>query len=791
MMAPVIPQVMSCLSRQNSYIIHSHLDEGSSKGTKNGADSPQRRHSKIFGKFAEIQPASDLAQARKILTRQFSNNLSIGIDALLEQAKDTLTNPGSKKHIDDIDFEVESKEGTVGMRSPLLQKRMARQLSYEHPQLMDLLQNRNLIGQLSGNKRTISNARELSRISSGENLAGFSDEEVLEPKLSITKHQARFQPKTNLNPIIEEQSKELAEYVSKPLQLNLKDIDEIIDEKVEEPAADTEIISELKFLEKEELSLQNSTTIIKNFYKMLIPSLYVSVYCLSFSLNSNVAFYVCSVAESSRVQAAFGLAGFIRSTTISVMEGSVSELMALRCSVAIGAKNFKAIRLYLTQSILALCIFHICMTVPLCFFSQAIFEDIIGVNGELAIESANVLRKLVFVSIVSEGNGMLSTFLYSQGIETISFSLTLGKYAGLLCSSLFFGVYLQWGFNGWIFSMCVFEAIMFFFLMRYYTSLTDPESRGLVSFSEALVGLPTFLKDALTFFAGLIGEWTGWELLTYFNSMTGDENQIIALTCLINLAYFVFGFSYGLMSTARTRINTLIGANLKNAARRFTICSLVAMVSIGMALGLTIFIFRHPIAEAYAGGNPEALRYFIGCLAIYSVVCSLDFIYYLVFSLARTVGLAYWNIGLNILFVISLHSIIGYILNIHNLLSCYTVIINMYSQFFVVFGILIVKICSLDWNGVEGMEGGEGVGIGDDVSVVSYVFSTGKKHAKEKRESESGSPRVGDVKDFKISVSHMRDSIAEKAENTQRQGTLTEMVALPKEATQIISKEKA
>lgn len=566
------------------------------------------------------------------------------------------------------------------------------------------------------------------------------------------------------------------------------------------PEKEEEFIKDLVFLEHSTKDLTNKQ-LVTSYTNILLPSLFIGMYSMAWVISLTMALFVCNYSGNIAFQSAFGLASFVKQCTFAVFESSVSELVSLRCSQAIGQQNYYLARKYLTQGLYTLIILNLTIILPIAIFSRGFFIAI-GFDVEIAGECSYILRILFGLACLAEVAYLYNSYLFCQGIESSALGLSLFKSIGIPVSTVFFGIYCGWGFDGWVFSMAIFESANLCLVMRLYFYFSRPECRGLVSLSETFVGFMVFFRDSLIFICGMLGEWTGWELLNYFTGLTRNQYEITAVTSLVNVAYFVFAIGMGLMTTARTRINTLIGANLKNAAKRFTMICFVGITFTGIALGFLVFVLAKPIAYFYTGNTYEAFIYLWGCIQLYAFVISLDLIYYLVFSLARTVGLAYWNIGLNLIFVIGVHSVIGRLLYVYGLLNCYTVIMNMYTQFFVIFAILIYKICTMDWSRVsteEELKQSKELSLKDNLSILSGIIPVDKLPVKtfplERIQTEKidgwHSFKDMETKDFKIQLSPNRDEAPKRKDKTQMTGMLTELLVLPTHTTELHSEEKA
>lgn len=186
--------------------------------------------------------------------------------------------------------------------------------------------------------------------------------------------------------------------------------------------------------------------------------------------------------------------------------------------------------------------------------------------------------------------------------------------------------------------------------------------------------------------------------MVYLAILTGDNDQIAAMTYVINLGHYIYNFSRGPTAVAQAIVNTLIGAKCKRAAKKYTIVFLVGMIALGALIGVGVHLCARHIARIFTiSSNHHLLSLSTRAFRLYSSWIPQDLIFIGIMTAARSAGLATLSIILNILFPVVGQIAFALWLKSTGRLYWSAILINAYVMFFIIFTIIVVTLVCMDW----------------------------------------------------------------------------------------------
>lgn len=447
-----------------------------------------------------------------------------------------------------------------------------------------------------------------------------------------------------------------------------------------------------------------STLSIKSLFslytKLLAPSLLLGSSYLGHCILASIGYNIANSTGDNLIQSSFGLAVFFNNITVSNFTYGIVEKMSIATSSAFGKQDYNGVRLAFTQGLVV----YILMFAFLCFPSAYFAEDIllaVGMRADNAALASGYYWKFFLVDSLMSIAYFLMSFCSSQGIE--------GHFALIVNVILVISIVAMWSLNSimnlqmfsYFIGRCLYDALCIIVLGYIYFKKSKPETQGLSSLKDVFnQDFWTYLKDCLTFSSGMYVEFAGWEICNYFTGILKDKDQLAALTCLVNVAYYVFYLGYGFACVARTRISNLLAKGYSTAAKNFTTMFMVGTVGYSLTQMVAIWIFHPFIVSFYTGQTTkETQQYFSQLLWYYSIFQISDTIFYPIFTVCRTRGLAAYTLAICAILLIGAQSITASIL-VSIGTTCLGILLNTYSMFFIGYIIILYMLyVHFPWEG--------------------------------------------------------------------------------------------
>jgi len=321
-----------------------------------------------------------------------------------------------------------------------------------------------------------------------------------------------------------------------------------------------------------------------------------------------------------------------------------------------------------------------------------------GLEEILARDCTTLLIKLLPVEILIQYTKILNSYLVSLGENISGYDFMIIASLIMMLVGYLLLLFTSLGFWSYIITTITIQLIMFSVVLYLFVAKIEPKYRHFSDFGGSSRSLGGYLVDFVLFFIGTFGDSLGWEMAVYFAILTKDNDQIAAMTYIVNLACYICNFTRGPSSVAQAIVNTLIGAKCKRAAKKYTIVFLVGMAALGVLIGIGVHLCARQIAEIFiVSSNHNLLSLSTRAFRLYSFWIPQDLIFIGIMTAARSAGLATLSIILNILFPVVGQIAFALWLKSAGRLYWSAILINAYVMFFIMFTIIVVILACMDW----------------------------------------------------------------------------------------------
>lgn len=400
---------------------------------------------------------------------------------------------------------------------------------------------------------------------------------------------------------------------------------------------------------------------------------------------------------------AYGIAVSIDQITFNMLAFANEEAIGIRVGKYFGANNPAMAKQWFMNALTTIIFIDAILIAVFVFLGKKILI-LVGFDPVLATNTLSVIYKLLPSYVLSQLNFSLAPYLYS--VET---DLDPLKYIPLLIViiaplTILLALTTSLGFWCVVIALTTVQVTNLFVYLWMYFRVMNSKYRGLGSFLQSLSTLGEFVKEFCLFWLGLMGEYFGWELSVYFAVLTKDNDQIAAVTFVINVAYYVFNFGSGHNYKSRSTISALIGAKKKEAARKFTAIYFIGLILVGIVIGCTVYLCSGLLARMFTQPGTRLRELTTRMFKFYAFWAPEDIIFYSMLTTSRILNLASLNIILNLLFVLLFQTLISLYLHSTHQLTSFTVLSTTYSMFTLVFIILGIVFIRIDWMKIDAGE---------------------------------------------------------------------------------------
>jgi len=444
--------------------------------------------------------------------------------------------------------------------------------------------------------------------------------------------------------------------------------------------------------------------VLSGFLSVFPDGLLVSLYYLIRPAVLTAGYTMCKYLNDPKLSVAFGVVFTIDNFTTVLIWYANSETLMIRASKFFGAGLHNMVRSTLMNSITLITMILILEVVGIVFYGDRILRAL-GFEESLAKDCQSILIKILPVSIISQYTEIISSYLISLGVETSNYGYMI--IASII--SVIFGYLLLFftplGIWSYVITNIIIQITLFSILLSLFYKKLDPKYTQLPTLIESLPTLCTYCIDFLFFFISSVGEFLGWEIIVYFAILTGDIDQVAAMTYVVNVACYIFNLSKGPSSVSKAVVNTLLGAQCKRAAKKFSTVFLVGLFLIGVIFGIGLYFGAEWVALLFVSSNQRSLRALVTkVFRAYSLWIPQDIIFVSMMATARSAGLTTLSIILNIVFPIVGQISVALWLKSTERLNWFAILYNTYIMFFVMFVCLGVVMATMNWKNIPDLQ---------------------------------------------------------------------------------------
>ena len=399
---------------------------------------------------------------------------------------------------------------------------------------------------------------------------------------------------------------------SLPQKILLETHPKVEEEELIDPSIIKHIMPFSKGIKKLKISYLLST-----YASLMLESLVFALSLVGQELIILFSYGFLNSQANPLIQASFGLLVSYLQIFYSSLCICCMDKLCIAYTLAFGEKDYLQCRRVFTQGFMSLAAIFLLFILPLMLFSSQILVAI-GVHhthAHLVKGSLISLLPYMAIRIVRE---ILKSFCTSQGIEAIFGRVAVFVLLISILLDYFLVVQLKMKLNGVVIALTVFELInlaVCFFAMRSVV----PTTMGFEKLSVAWEGFLTFFIDCIKYAFASYCEVLAYETVTYFMSLTHDDNIIAAYTACTGFTTSIFTLGLSFANICRTRTNTLISIKEFRTAKNFFRFFWLSVWLTGACLSVLTLVGRQFLAEIYASSNLAIKSHFLMFLTIYLV----------------------------------------------------------------------------------------------------------------------------------------------------------------------------
>lgn len=457
-------------------------------------------------------------------------------------------------------------------------------------------------------------------------------------------------------------------------------------------------VAELLYFSSPLLSIPPQVLLL-TMYKLVKETLVISFSTLGGQLLALSGYIFLNYIEDNEGQAAVGIVFSYNLVFFYGFSVSLSEKLGIDMSQSFGAKKYSITKKLFSQGMLTNAIFFLCLTTPLFLLSEEILL-FANIEPATAARCQQIMYYMLVADLFELGGDIYRVFCMAQGIENV-FGQTsiLALIISVICGYLFVVKY-SLGPAGWVISKIIYEFILFLVAVGAKIA-TQEETKGFCSWEVTFQGYRSFFWESVKYSLGSYSEFLGYEVASYFVFRTNGTAQIAAYTAIFNVTSLFYSTGETFAVICRTRMNLLIGKNLKRTAKNFYIFYLIILFSLGTAFGVLFYCLRKYITLAYAGSNYYMSEAFEDLLIVYCFCIPSELSIPTTFMGIKTVGGINLLIALNFLLFICGNFAQSYYFSMVRHTSSLPIFIGLQVLFYTENIICIARVLLTDWSKCE------------------------------------------------------------------------------------------
>lgn len=326
---------------------------------------------------------------------------------------------------------------------------------------------------------------------------------------------------------------------------------------------------------------------------------------------------IFNLLNDQKSQALFGIFSGYYQLFYTHLLNTLLDKFCIGISKAFGDHNPERAKTLFSKSGVTTVFYFCVFTIPGLMFSSHALE-FLKIDALKAAQVQTLTRLCIpfaFINFISE---WLKSISLCQGYEKV-FGIT--SFCGLFLSvpaNYLFIYKLELGIKGWIITKTLYELFCLVVAAVVYCRL-NPAKRGLASFEATFTGIIEYFWDSFKFILSVYPEVIGFQTNLYFIALRGDDDQIAAYNCTMNIASVLIGLAVVFSIVCRSRLNTLLGLRNFKAAKNYYVFYMTINCLVGGLIGLCLYLVKEPLAGVFADSSEKMRFWFFRLLTIYSI----------------------------------------------------------------------------------------------------------------------------------------------------------------------------
>ena len=247
---------------------------------------------------------------------------------------------------------------------------------------------------------------------------------------------------------------------------------------------------------------------------LFLETITVAATFIGFCLNGLSALICLGLVGQVEQQASFGILQSIILIFFFALYNSNLDKMGIELSQAFGKKAYERYKRIATQGVIVVLTVFAVVTLPIALFAEPILTTV-GISESNAAIVGVSIRNCIPMMIISMMADVVKTFCMAQGHESLFGKISLFSTAICFIGNYIFIVKMGMLINGYVLSATISYSINFLVAL-YVVRHTEPQTRGLVSWSSAMKGFREFFTESIKFTLGSYAEYLGFEITSYF-----------------------------------------------------------------------------------------------------------------------------------------------------------------------------------------------------------------------------------------------------------------------------------
>lgn len=424
-------------------------------------------------------------------------------------------------------------------------------------------------------------------------------------------------------------------------------------------------------------------------------TLIISVSTMGSQLMVVMGFMSLNYMENTEGQAALGIAFSFNLVFFYGYYLSLVDKLGIDCSQTFGAKQYYKTKVVTNKALWMCIITYLCFTVP-CFLLSVPIMTFVKVDPAIAPKVRDILMILLGANLLELTADFLRAFCMAQGFEQVFGTTSLLAVVISSSSAWIFVVAMDLGVIGWVYSKIIYELICVVCAWVIF-QITHNETRGFASISVVKEGFGSYFLESIKFAIGSYTEFIGIEITSLFVFYTHDNEQIAAYTSMLNFTSIFYSMGESFSVICRTRMNLLIGKDLKKTAKNFYIFFIFGVMLFGILMSGGVFLMRDLITEYFAGSNDRMTYYFYYILTVYCLALPSELSITTSFIGVKTIGSIVFLMMLNSVIYIACNTLFCYLATKYYNAGAIMLFAGLQGQVILMNLVCIAKVTCTNW----------------------------------------------------------------------------------------------